>query len=414
MKTMQFIASLAIGLLVIESCTEELSSTNYGTELTTLKSYNINSTALKVCYGNYGKIPAPAKSEDFYGQDAQNESTSMAFTDNGDGTITDKNTGLTWIKARGMKMSWEDAFTSAKACTTGGYSDWRVPTIKELYSIINFNGHSGYSAETSVAYIDTKYFDIAFGNTAAGERLIDAQDWSATEYVGTTMHNDATVFGFNFIDGRIKGYPKYNPGTTTPHTLYVRFVRGNKLYGINNFVDNGNNTISDNATGLMWSKNDSGKGMNWKDALAWVQQKNNENYLGFSDWRLPNAKELQSIVDYSKAPDITNSPAINPVFNCSKITNEGGNIDYPYFWTSTTHLEGMTQGQLAIYICFGRGLGFMTPPYGGTATLLDVHGAGCQRSDFKSGSESDYPTGHGPQGDVVRILNYIRLVRTIK
>ena len=413
MKKMQLIATLAIGLLMIDSCTEELSSRNNEPDVTT-QSYSINSTSQKACYGNYAEISAPKSTEDFYGQDAQNETKSMAFKDNGDGTVTDFNTGLTWIKARGNKMSWEDAFTAAKTCNTGGYTDWRMPTIKELYSIINFNGHSGFSAETSTPYIDTKYFEIAFGNTSAGERLIDAQDWSATEYVGTTMHNDATVFGFNFIDGRIKGYPKYNPGTTTPHTLYVRYVRGNTLYGKNLFTDNGDKTISDKATGLMWSKDDSGMGLNWKDALAWVQLKNKENYLGFSDWRLPNAKELQSIVDYKRAPDVTNSASIDPVFNCTKISNEGGKVDYPYYWTSTTHLEGMTPGQMAIYICFGRGLGFMTPPYGGTTSLLDVHGAGCQRSDFKSGSESDYPTGHGPQGDVVRILNYIRLVRTIK
>ncbi len=51
------------------------------------------------------------------------------------------------------------------------------------------------------------------------------------------------------------------------------------------------------------------------------------------------------------------------------------------------------------------------PPNSGNRTLLDVHGAGAQRSDFKTGDPSDYPDGHGPQGDVVRIFNYVRLVR---
>ena len=44
-------------------------------------------------------------------------------------------------------------------------------------------------------------------------------------------------------------------------------------------------------------------------------------------------------------------------------------------------------------------------------TLLDVHGAGAQRSDPKSGDAADYAGGHGPQGDVVRIDNYVRCVR---
>ena len=42
---------------------------------------------------------------------------------------------------------------------------------------------------------------------------------------------------------------------------------------------------------------------------------------------------------------------------------------------------------------------------------MDVHGAGAQRSDPKSGDPADWPTGHGPQGDAIRIYNYVQLVR---
>jgi hypothetical protein len=51
------------------------------------------------------------------------------------------------------------------------------------------------------------------------------------------------------------------------------------------------------------------------------------------------------------------------------------------------------------------------PPLSGNYLLLDVHGAGAQRSDPKSGNPDDYPYGHGPQGDVIRIYNHVRLVR---
>jgi hypothetical protein len=43
--------------------------------------------------------------------------------------------------------------------------------------------------------------------------------------------------------------------------------------------------------------------------------------------------------------------------------------------------------------------------------LVDVHGAGAQRSDPKAGDPKMFPHGHGPQGDVVRIKNFVRLVR---
>ena len=206
-------------------------------------------------------------------QDAQHPGPTPSYKDNGDGTISDLNTGLMWVQARGPMLAWDAARAGAGNCRVGGYSDWRMPTIKELYSLINFNGGFHLRAADSTPYLDTKYFGFTYGDESHGERGIDCQDWSATEYVGTTMGGNPTVFGVNFADGRIKGYPKVFPGGRMVQK-YVRYVRGNPSYGQNDFHDNGDGTIIDRATGLMWSKADSGKGMNWEDSLAWVQQCN--------------------------------------------------------------------------------------------------------------------------------------------
>ncbi len=44
---------------------------------------------------------------------------------------------------------------------------------------------------------------------------------------------------------------------------------------------------------------------------------------------------------------------------------------------------------------------------------VDVHGAGAQRSDPKTGDTSEYPTGYGQQGDAIRIYNFVRCVRDV-
>jgi len=227
------------------------------------------------------------------------------------------------------------------------------------------------------------------------------------------MNGDFTVFGVNFADGRIKGYGTTMPGGSEK-LFEARLVRGTTDYGINDFVDNLNNTVTDNATGLMWSKADNGAGLNWEESLDWVDQQNQSNFLGYNDWRLPNAKELQSIVDYSRSPQTTNSAAIDPLFEVSTIIDEGGETNFPFYWASTTHADGPPDHQFtkAVYVAFGEAFGFMEqPPGSGNYVLMDVHGAGAQRSDPKQGDPNNYPHGFGPQGDVIRIYNYVRLVR---
>lgn len=78
-----------------------------------------------------------------------------------------------------------------------------------------------------------------------------------------------------------------------------------------------------------------------------------------------------------------------------------------------------------MYVAFGRAAGWMSsramaggPPgvgpqdaNSGEYHYVDVHGAGAQRSDPKAGNPAMFPHGRGPQGDVIRIYNYVRIVR---
>ncbi len=381
-------------------------STAGSAESVTPLPYVVVDTGQRAFFSDRTETTAPKPGASFHGQDAHYAGPQPSYKNNGDGTISDVNTGLMWQKAYdgGAKRTYAEALAGAARCRTGGYKDWRLPTIKELYSLIDFSG--GMANQPQKPYLDTRFFDFVYGDPQKGERDIDAQYWSATPCVGRVMRGEATIFGVNFADGRVKSYPRDRGmgGRTAEH--FVRYVRGNPAYGRNDFQDNGDGTVADRATGLTWQKADSGKTMNWEQALAYAE---NFTLAGHSDWRLPNAKELQSLVDYSRAPDAGDAskrgPAIDPVF--------ANSVAEAYYWSGTTHLEGPLRwrGDLAVYVCFGRAMGWMGPPGAPVKRFINVHGAGAQRSDPKYGDPKVFPQGNGPQGDDIRILNLVRCVR---
>ena len=368
--------------------------------------YPVVDTAQERCYDARGEITYPAAGAPLHGQDAQYEGLRPACRDHKDGTVTDLNTGLMWLRDPGAKMTFDQAVAGARACRVAGHTDWRLPTIKELYSLIRFDGTDPSPMSSDAAslkpFLDNTVFKFTYGREEDGDRIIDSQFATCTKYVGRTMGGNETMFGVNFADGRIKGYPSGNAGPRGAKKYYVLYVRGNPDYGKNKFVDNADGTVTDRATGLTWQKADSGRGMDWAAALEYAEKL---ELAGHADWRLPNAKELQSIVDYARSPDATQSAAIDPVFGVSSIRNEAGQPDFPCYWTGTSHVSAGGRAAGAAYVAFGRAMGCMRGRW------MDVHGAGCQRSDPKAGNPADYPEGRGPQGDAVRILNYVRCVR---
>ena len=63
----------------------------------------------------------------------------------------------------------------------------------------------------------------------------------------------------------------------------------------NTFIDNGNGSVTDTATGLTWQQQDDNVGRTHANAITYCQDL---SLAGKSDWRLPNIKELTSLVDY--------------------------------------------------------------------------------------------------------------------
>jgi len=351
----------------------------------------------------FSDTEAIACGEAFVGQDAQYEGVQPAYQDNGDGTITDLNTGLMWIQDAGDKKFYADAIEELESYEFAGYDDWRLPTIKELYSLALFSGVDASRADSSDVdglwpLMDDDYFVVLYGDETDSARVIDAQWLTSSIYGSSVMGGQSCFFGFNFVDGRIKCYPLEGIG----NGYFAQYVRGDE-YGVNDYVENGDGTITDAATGLTWTQSDNGESVDWGSALNYCEAL---SLGGSDDWRLPNIKELQSIVDYDRSPDVTDSPAIDPLFDLTGITNEAGEPDYGFYWSSTTLIAYPNGVDAATYISFGEALGYMDQLGG----WVDVHGAGAQRSDPKVPTDETYETGLGPQGDAVRQYNYVLCV----
>jgi hypothetical protein len=184
-------------------------------------SYPIVDTGQTKCYDNTKEIGAPKPGESFYGQDAQYQGNQPGYTLSTDGlTVYDNVTSLTWQRSPDTngdgsltssdKLTWAQAQTFSailNAAKYGGFSDWRLPTIKELYSLIKFNGTDpnpmGNDISGLTPFIDTNYFKFAYGKGSATERIIDSQYASSTLDVSKGWNGDK-LFGVNFADGRIR------------------------------------------------------------------------------------------------------------------------------------------------------------------------------------------------------------------
>jgi len=426
-KNIYFGFSLITILLIAVSCgnskslktntmTNKVSKT-FEENLPDVNNYPIVGTNQTTFFDNTSETTKQETGDDFYGQNANYLGNEPKYVDNGDGTVTDVVTGLMWQQSFDHngdgdinvndKLSYSEILKLVEnGVSFAGYNDWRLPTIKEMYSLILYSGRDiapeSRLEDNLIPFMDNSTFAFAYGDIKAHERLIDMQCATTTTYVSKEV--EQLVFGVNFADGRIKGYGLRSPHGHGDKQFNYLLVRGNSNYGKNEFIDNNDGTITDKATGLMWMKDDNREAILWQDALKYAEEK---EFAGYSDWRLPDAKELQSIVDYTRSPATTNSAAIDPIFNTSEITNEKGEKDFPWYYTSTTHAS-QKGGTNAVYVAFGKSLGNMN----GNG-WIDVHGAGSQRSDPKTGNPEDFAEGHGPQGDAIRIYNYVRLVRNV-
>lgn len=231
------------------------------------------------------RLPGTGQTHHFstnFGEDADYALNPPALRDNRDGTVTDLVTGLLWQQADGGEMTWEKAGEYCKSLSLGGYRDWRLPFAHEAFGILNHN--------TPRPALDTSVFTRS-----------EAEYWWAAE----TRADDPSRVWVTNAGGGIGPHPKsetVSAGGDKPY--HVRCVRSAlKAEGLfSSFTDNGDGTVTDHHTGLVWQQQAS-EPMTWEDALAYAE------HLapgGRDDWRLPNIKELRSLND-----DHVTNPSLN-------------------------------------------------------------------------------------------------------
>jgi Protein of unknown function (DUF1566) len=304
-----------------------------------LWAWPVPDTGQTKCYNNTAEIPCPAPGEPFYGQDGNYSIDPPSYTKldaNGAvlsddaatwAMIKDNVTGLLWenktsdgsIHDGAKRFTWCDmnpannggnqgecgtstgnAATDTEAFIKalndvmfGGFSDWRMPTPKELTTIVD---RSLINPAVTAAW---------FPNTMLNYY------WSSTD----SADGSGNAWTVVFLDGTVDVLS----GNKTSAQA-VRAVRGGQSRPFAHLIINGDGTVSDTATGLMWQQG-TVSGKNWEAALSYAE---GLDLAGFSDWRLPYITELQTIVDFSRY-----NPAIDTTFFPGTVSS--------LYWSSTTY-----------------------------------------------------------------------------
>jgi len=246
------------------------------------------------------------------GEDNDYTINAPSYNNNGNGTITDNVTGLMWQQADGGEMTIENAIIYADNLVLGGFSDWRLPTPIESFSILNHQN-----------------------NNPAMSNIFTA---SAAEYWWTNKFQlgDATKVWCTNAGGGIGNHPKAETmsagGIKKFHARAVRDVTLPTTI-TNHFTDNGNGTITDNVTQLMWQKVPNPNFFTWENALIYAE---GLNLATATDWRLPNIKELQSLNDETVSNPSANTfffPAIG-VHNYWSSTSLPNQTTKAWYWST--------------------------------------------------------------------------------
>jgi len=233
------------------------------------------------------------------------------------------------------------AITYAGNLTPPGAPANTMYTLTDLYNLATSAGAtttegSGGLPATPGATSSTFYTLTEVYEAIAGE---------INNLASTTIATGTSAFG---IDGSARPRGIVKTGQDTCYNASGTLIGcgstgqdGDSLAGLDfDYTDNGDDTVTDNTTGLIWEQTYSTTTRNWQQALDYC----NDNVPGLpgSGWRLPNVKELFSLVDFG----ISSTVKIDTTYFPGTPASD--------FWSATTYPNsGIQNGAMRVYFFVG-------------------------------------------------------------
>jgi len=300
------------------------------------------------------------------------------FADNQDGTVTDRLTGLVWLKNAGCftPTTWNGALADANQLANGacGLSDgstagqWRLPNLNELESLIDVSasnpalpaGNPFNNVSNGIYWSSTSYYMYQAGSyNAWAIRLGDGRylNDSVSNLKSTANNGVWAVKGTGGGAVTLQG-----TGLTVPLAAGDDgSVKSGVPLTYPRFLDNKNGTVTDTVTGLIWLKQADCINKPWAAAVSAVNSLAS-GQCGLSDgstagsWRMPNRNEMQSLADR-----LLNNQA--DFFNASFVLKSDGSLyrspvftnfmGYQYYWTSSTDAADTSEAWTVFSCDFG-------------------------------------------------------------
>lgn len=278
------------------------------------------------------------------------------FTDNGDGSVTDELTGLMWAQdnvnpgpapcSPGVTRNWFLSLDYVDCLNSNswlGHTDWRMPNIVELGSLVHYGidgdhrpwwSSQGFTMTTNHRWWSSTTRADGLGAAVTMSAFISFSGLSKTAVSGTAVW---PVRGGGPFNG-VARLPATGQETCWDESYAVVPCAGTGQDGDHRagadwpsprFEVSGD-CVTDRLTGLTWTRDANLFGArNWTNA---VHDANGLSLCGFDDWRLPSAREAQTLSNFEKrsgsSPDSIRQWWLDQGFV---------NVTYEYFWSSTTH-----------------------------------------------------------------------------